>query len=111
MERPDESESSAVIEYDAIFASVPDRFAEYVAGCLSEAVNAGALVAWFAFEGSFHFDNLLTPEICSQVYGVGDRAGIALVTAADQLASVGWAQRVAVAREHLPQTDRLDGAR
>lgn len=90
----------AVFEYDAEFADVPDDLEAYLEVCLREAIGHGAIVAWFAFEGSFHFEHLLTPEIAGQVYAVADNAGIAITNDA-QLKSEGWRARVAEARQWL----------
>lgn len=94
-----------ILEYDARFDVVPDRLSTYLATCLVGALDRGALVAWFGFEGSFHFDHLLTPDVADQVYGVADSSGIGLVTDAAQLADDGWARRVATAKERLPWPD------
>lgn len=91
-----------IFEYDAHFDVVPAHLSAYLAACLDEALGCGAVVAWFGFEGSFHFDHLLTPSIAEQIYGVADASGIALVTEAVQLTDDGWRRRVATAREGLP---------
>lgn len=91
-----------IFEHDAHFDAVPANLSAYLAACLEEALDCGALVAWFGFEGSFHFDHLLTPDIAEQVYGVADSSGIGLVTDAAQLTDDGWARRVATAKERLP---------
>ena len=93
-----------IFEYDAHFDVVPGRLSAYLAACLDSALDCGALVAWFGFEGSFHFDHLLTPDIAAQIYGVADSSGIGLVTDAAQLTDDGWARRVAAARQRLPWT-------
>jgi hypothetical protein len=67
---------------------------------LHEAIGQGAIVAWFAFEGSFDFECLLTPEIAAQVYAVADNAGVAISSDA-QLESEGWRARVAEARQRV----------
>lgn len=102
LEPPVEDAAFAVFEVDARFCSVPDPLVGYVAGCLSMALANGALVAWFGFEGSFSFDHLLTADVASQVYGVGDGSGLGLVAHSDQLGSEDWIHRVAVARRYLP---------
>jgi hypothetical protein len=102
MEPVDPAAGFRVLEYDAHFDAVPDRLPQYIAGCLDEALRGGASVAWFGFEGSFHFDHLLTSDVTAQIYGVADPSGIALVTEAVQLTDDGWSKRVAIARESLP---------
>lgn len=90
----------AVFEYDAQFADVPEDLEAYLKSCLRDAIRHGAIVAWFAFEGSFDFECLLTPEIAAQVYAVADDDGVAIATDA-QLESEGWRARVAEARQRV----------
>jgi hypothetical protein len=59
-----------VVEYDLVFAVLPDPLAPYLQECLRRVRDAGAQVAWLAFEGAFHFEHLLTRDIAHQVYGV-----------------------------------------
>lgn len=91
-----------IFEYDAHFDVVPEHLSAYLAACLDQALECGALVAWFGFEGSFHFDHILTPDITEQIYGVADSSGIALITEAVQLTNGGWGRRVATAWGRLP---------
>ena len=91
-----------VFEFDAHFDVVAEHLSPYLAACRHEALGCVALVAWFGFEGSSHFDHLLTPDIDEQIFGVADSSGIGLVTDACQLSDDGWAQRVATAKERRP---------
>jgi hypothetical protein len=90
-----------VLEYDALFKTPPAALDEYARSCLQEAIAAGAHVAWFGFEGSFHFEELLTADIANQIYGVADSEGIQLATLDADLASPAWKQRVVEARSRL----------
>ncbi|MEU0094888.1 hypothetical protein [Kribbella sp. NPDC006257] len=66
-----------VYEHDLVFSAVPANLESLVRTWLDAAVDAGAELAWFAFEGSFHFDHLLTPDVADQVYGIADASGLA----------------------------------
>jgi hypothetical protein len=66
-----------VYEHDLVFSAAPADLESVVRVWLDAAVDAGAEVAWFAFEGSFHFEYLLTRDIAGQVYGVADASGLA----------------------------------
>lgn len=88
----------SVVEYDLVFAEVPPDLDVLVTRCLRAARDSGAEVAWFGFEGSFHFDHLLKPEIANQIYAVMDAEGVALASNAT-LSSKAWADRVVRAGE------------
>jgi hypothetical protein len=78
LEDPDECLGGRVVyEHDLVFSAVPGNLESVVRSWLDAAVDAGAEVAWFAFEGSFHLDHLLTRDIADQVYGVADAGGLA----------------------------------
>ncbi len=89
-----------VIEYDALFCDVPAKLDLYLEQVLRSALSAGAVIAWCAFEGSFHFDHLLTPGIAPQVYAVADAAGAELA-ADEDLESQEWRRRLGEARRRL----------
>ncbi|MDF5757366.1 hypothetical protein [Spongiactinospora sp. TRM90649] len=60
-----------VAEYDLTFDEVPPGLAGYLRVCLLRACSAEtSVVAWLGFEGSFHFDHLLTEDVAHQIYGV-----------------------------------------
>jgi hypothetical protein len=86
-----------VFSYDATFAEVPRALRDYLLACLDEARGLGAIVAWCAVEGSFHFEHLLTPDIAHMVYAVADEEG-AEVSSGDALGAPTWAARLARAR-------------
>jgi len=90
-----EVELPEVIEYDLNFSSPPVGIGLYLESCLVSACDAGAAVAWLAFEGSFSYDHLLTHEVADQVYGVcarGERAHIVLDD--DKLVGQEWRDTV-----------------
>jgi hypothetical protein len=88
-------------EFDAEFGEVPRDLEAYLNSCLAEALHAGGLVAWLGFEGSFDFNHLLTDDIATEIYGVGDVDGIAVVLSDDQIRSHAWLDRVRSARSKL----------
>ncbi len=59
-----------VDEFDAGFDALPAGLDDYVGTVLQRALDLGAVVAWCAFEGSFHFEHLLTDDVAQQVYAV-----------------------------------------
>jgi hypothetical protein len=93
--------NASVIEYDAYFNQPPRALREYMIECLREAMSAGAVVAWFGFEGSFHFEHVLDPELASSFPGVADCAGIAVATEEAEIRSDAWRTRIAEARARL----------
>lgn len=85
-----------VFEYDFIFQEIPSDLEAALRAGLLAARAAGARVAWFAFEGSFHYDSLLTKQMAGHVYAVADSRGVSI--ASDEgLLSEEWQERVATA--------------
>ncbi len=89
-----------VVEYDFCYTRVPRNLETLLTRSLHAARAAGADVAWFGFEGSFHFGHLLSPDIASQIYAIGDAEGLALATDAS-LSSNEWRDRIARAGERV----------
>ena len=83
----------SLVEYDFHFASVPADLRKCLRTLLDWARASGAIVTWFGFEGSFHFEHLLTEDVANQVYALADNEGIALAEDQD-LESVTWRERV-----------------
>jgi hypothetical protein len=90
-----------VIEYDAVFDTLPPDLDRYLTSCLCEAMSHGAEAAWFGFEGSFDFEYLLAPEIAPQIYALADSAGVAVAVEGDVLGSDAWRERVGEARNRI----------
>jgi hypothetical protein len=65
----------ALVTYDLEFAAAPSDLARYLREILKRVIDAGARVAWFGFEGSFDYQQLLTGEIADQIYAVATSAG------------------------------------
>ncbi|GAB3698133.1 hypothetical protein GCM10027589_59570 [Actinocorallia lasiicapitis] len=63
-------EDIGIFEYDLRFESLPDSLEGYLREILLRAVRVNGIVAWLGFEGSFHYDHLLTDDIAPQVYGL-----------------------------------------
>ncbi|MEZ7129287.1 hypothetical protein ACBR40_28485 [Nonomuraea sp. AD125B] len=79
-----------VTEYDLIFDGVPERLPGYLEVCLGRACEVG-VVAWLGFEGSFHFSELLTPDIASSIYGVcASGSPVELALEAEERAGERW---------------------
>jgi hypothetical protein len=90
-----------VHEFDAEFLQVPSELESYLSTCLTEALEVGCVVAWLAFEGSFDFLHLLTDDIATEIYGVGDADGVMVVLSQEQIQSSDWLVRVRSARAML----------
>lgn len=72
-----------VYEYDFEFDTLPVNLTSQLEACMRTAcVNPGS-VAWLAFEGSFHFDHLLTDDVAGQVYGLCAHGDVPLVVVED----------------------------
>ncbi|MEU8220320.1 hypothetical protein AB0C47_31630 [Micromonospora taraxaci] len=61
---------ASVTEFDLVFDELPADLGGYLKDCLRAACSASGRVVWMAFEGSFHFDHILTEAIAPQVYGI-----------------------------------------
>jgi hypothetical protein len=86
-------------EYDLAFDAVPPDTEALVSVWLAAALDAGAEFAWFAFEGSFDFDHILTGDVASQVFAVGSKASIDVAVDDRARTAAGWAAKVTAARE------------
>ena len=94
-----------VVEVDAHFGALPGDLAGYVTTLLQRALDGGAVVAWCAFEGSFHFDHLLTGDVADQVYGVASRStGVRLALDDATRTGAGWRDVLGAARAPLSST-------
>ncbi len=83
----------SVVEYDLHFERLPSNLRECLGILLGWARFSGAVVAWFGFEGSFHFEHLLTGDIANQIYALADAEGVAHADDRD-LTSASWRDRV-----------------
>lgn len=93
----------SVVEYDLTFDAPPPDLEAVVRGWLQMAIAAGASLAWFAFEGSFDFEHLLTPDIADQIYAVATPEGEELALADDRREGPDWVRSLEAARGALGQ--------
>jgi hypothetical protein len=89
-----------LIEVDFCYGEIPSNISSVLALSLVEARKIDAIVAWFAFEGSFDFHFVLTKEIANQVYALVDADGLEIATD-ETIVSDAWAKRVEVARAKI----------
>lgn len=87
-----------LFEFDFVLKSVPRSLGEMLVGLLGRARGAGAVVAWFGFEGSFDFNHVLTGDVAHLAYALTDSEGTSVATDAD-LDSPMWRARVVRAGE------------
>jgi hypothetical protein len=88
-------------EYDLVFDRVPEDLREVVSSWLTAVLAEGAEAAWFAFEGSFDFEHLLTNDVAGQVFAVADVGTLLLALDDEQREGPGWAQSLSAVRERL----------
>jgi hypothetical protein len=88
-------------EYDLVFPTVPDNLEELLMRWMQAGLDEGARTVWFAYEGSFHFEHLLTSEIADQVYAAGDAKHLAVALDDDYRQSEGWARKLGEVRAGL----------
>lgn len=86
------------VEYDLTYKDPPPDLELAVCGWLRAAMSAGASIAWFAFEGSFDFEHLLTPDVADQVYAVATPEGMTLALEDKQREGSDWAASLEAAR-------------
>ncbi|MER7957317.1 hypothetical protein [Streptomyces sp. NPDC096030] len=67
--QPEAIERLGLVSYDFDFDDVSLDLREYTRGVLRRVCADARAVAWAAFEGTFHYDALLTDEVAHQVYG------------------------------------------
>lgn len=92
-----------VVEYDFHFGSLPSNLPQRLEALLQWARSGGAVVAWFGFEGSFHFEHVLTVDVANQIYAIADSEGIEIAEDQD-IQSTSWQARVARAGAHARAT-------
>src|SRR4051794_31809585 len=69
LEQPAAIASVGLMGYDLIFHDSSLALSAYVSEALRRLCVDGRAVAWAGFEGSFHYDDLLTEGTASSVYG------------------------------------------
>ncbi|MGO1003637.1 hypothetical protein [Lysobacter sp. CA196] len=91
-----------VVHYEIKLQQFPDSLAGYLNRCIEWAFADGASFVWFAFEGSFDFEHILTEDVANQIYCIcGEDGNTAMALEDDVLLSTEWAAVVAKKRELL----------
>lgn len=57
-------------EYDLVFDRIPPDVEFLITSWIEAVITAGADFGWFAFEGSFNFNNILTEDVAQQIFAV-----------------------------------------
>jgi hypothetical protein len=102
LEQPEAIEPLGLVSYDMDFDDTSLDLREYTRAVLRRVCADTRAVAWAAFEGTFHYDELLTDQVAHQVYGycaTGTEPVVEWDTAA--LRGEEWRQRIAEARAAL----------
>jgi hypothetical protein len=103
-EQPAAIASLGLMSYDLTFHDTSLALSTYTCEALRRLCADGRAVAWAGFEGSFHYDHLLTEDIASSVYGYcasGAEPVVAWHFAT--LRSAAWRQRIAETRATLQE--------
>ncbi|WP_247046020.1 hypothetical protein [Arthrobacter rhizosphaerae] len=88
-------------EYDLIFDRVPSDLDSVLVSWIKSVIAAGAELAWFAFDGSFDFNHILTEDVARQVFAVGTNQGIELAVEDEYRRGSDWADRLSDVRDQL----------
>ncbi|MEV3973488.1 hypothetical protein AB0K68_36045 [Streptomyces sp. NPDC050698] len=101
-EQPAALASLGLMSYDLTFHDTSLALSTYTCEVLRRLCADGRAVAWAGFEGSFHYDHLLTEDVASSVYGYCV-SGSEPVVAWDfaTLRSAAWRRGMAEARAIL----------
>ncbi|MGQ4363840.1 hypothetical protein [Streptomyces sp. SAS_272] len=100
--QPEAIERLGLVSYDIDFDDVSLDVREYTRAVLQRVCADTRSVAWAAFEGSFHYDELLTDEVAHQVYGSCMTGAEPVVEwDAEALRGDEWRHRIAEARAAL----------
>lgn len=113
LEQPEAIERLGLVSYDIDFDDTSLDLRGYTRAVLQRVCADTRAVAWAAFEGTFHYDELLTDQVAHQVYGyciTGTEPVVEWDTAA--LNAEEWRHRIAEARAALdamlPASERQD---
>ncbi|WP_307530125.1 hypothetical protein [Streptomyces umbrinus] len=103
--QPEEIAPLGLMSYDLTFRDISLDLHTYTCEVLRRLCADGRAAAWVGFEGSFHYDHLLTTEdISSSVYGycVSDADPVASWDMA-ALRSAAWKEGIAETRAALEE--------
>ncbi|MEV6951170.1 hypothetical protein [Streptomyces sp. NPDC051183] len=91
-----------MVEYDLAFRELPAELGPYLEACLEQVRARGARVAWLGFEGSFHYDHLLTDTVARTLYGVAAQGEPTVLALDDEFREgPGWPKLLAAYRDKL----------
>lgn len=102
LEDDDVLDGMSVLEIDLTFDEIPDRVEGLISSALWRSLELGSVCSWFGFEGSFHYEHLLTPDIATQIYAVGAQDLIELALDDEVRRSEAWLATLAAARRTIP---------
>lgn len=88
-------------EIDLIFEELPADLETIVRAWIGAALSSGATLVWFAFEGSFDLDHILTSDIADQVFAVGSAQGVYLAIDDEVRDGKQWARWLAHLRSKV----------
>lgn len=88
-------------EYDLVFDRIPQDVEFIVTSWIEAVITAGGDFGWFAFEGSFNFNNILTEDVAQQIFAIGTSQGIELALEDHFRRGPDWATRLSQIREQL----------
>lgn len=87
-------------EYDLTWEKLPHDIEGIVREYLQAVLGAGAVVAWFGFEGSFDFEYILHPAVADQIYGAAGFDMLRLALHDEVRAGLEWRNFVDRLRVH-----------
>ncbi|MER5883668.1 hypothetical protein ABT160_07550 [Streptomyces sp. NPDC001941] len=101
-EQPPRIAPRGLLSYDLSFTDTSLDLRTYTREALRRVCADGPAVAWAAFEGTFHYDRLLTADVASSVYGYCVSGAEPVVTfEAATLRGESWKALIAQARSAL----------
>lgn len=90
-----------VYEYDLVWKDLPPDLDLIVTACLVSALEQGAVVAWFGFEGSFDFEHLLHSDVAGQIYAVAAGEAVRLALEDEYRLSDDWQRLLRELRDRV----------
>lgn len=90
-----------LFEYDLIWEGLPERIAELVDAWIRSAIEQGADLAWFGFEGSFDFEHLFSRSVAPQIFAFGIASEVHSALEDAYRLSDRWAEKLEEVRNRL----------
>jgi hypothetical protein len=59
-----------LVYYEVKLRAIPTDLQNYLQFCIRQAFQRRAVFLWFAFDGAFDFDHILTDDVANQIYCV-----------------------------------------